>query len=469
MKKNVVILGGGVAGLSAGYFLAKTGRYHVTVLEQQPVCGGLCASFRHGDFLLDYGPHKLYSTDTELMNEMQQVMGDELLQVRKKNSILLRGHFLNYPIKMTDIFKVLGPKTFFTLGWGYAVSILKNIFSPRSEASYAEYMKRVFGEPAYRLIFESLADKVWGDPHHLHNDIARTRLPAKNAGEVIFKMLGLKKETQDTNAEFYFYPKGGFGQFSLALKSAIEKNQAKVITQAQVQRLVREDGRVTAVEGLVEGQSRIWPCDLLISTIPLKSLTELIFSCGVQKTPVADLQYRHLALVFIFVRRSRVLEDQWIFVPEREYIFSRISDAAEIDASLAPQGQRAICCDMTYQEGDTIGRMSDDDLARRCAEDLIKCGLIRPEEVGGVLVKRFEDFYPRYDLSYKNKMEKVFALFHQAPNVLLSGRIGMYNYNNVDHCFDMGRFLTRELIAGREVPQIQADLRSRVEGYRIVD
>ncbi len=60
-KEKVVVLGAGVGGLAAGYFLARTGKYQVTVLEKENVVGGLCASFEHNGFVLDYGAHKLYS------------------------------------------------------------------------------------------------------------------------------------------------------------------------------------------------------------------------------------------------------------------------------------------------------------------------------------------------------------------------------------------------------------------------
>ena len=44
-KKNIVIFGGGMAGLSVGYFLSQHGGHHVTVLEKEDVLGGFCGSF----------------------------------------------------------------------------------------------------------------------------------------------------------------------------------------------------------------------------------------------------------------------------------------------------------------------------------------------------------------------------------------------------------------------------------------
>jgi hypothetical protein len=45
----------------------------------------------------------------------------------------------------------------------------------------------------------------------------------------------------------------------------------------------------------------------------------------------------------------------------------------------------------------------------------------------------------------------------------------MYNYNNSDHCADMGRFIAERLAAGDQPPRIWRDLEQHVAEYKIVD
>jgi hypothetical protein len=45
----------------------------------------------------------------------------------------------------------------------------------------------------------------------------------------------------------------------------------------------------------------------------------------------------------------------------------------------------------------------------------------------------------------------------------------MFNYNNSDHCLDMGRFIASEMGEGRAPRQIWAGLEERVRTYRIID
>lgn len=56
--KRVVIIGGGIAGLSAASYLLRNG-YEVTVLEKHSQCGGLCTSWKRNGYIIDYCVHWL--------------------------------------------------------------------------------------------------------------------------------------------------------------------------------------------------------------------------------------------------------------------------------------------------------------------------------------------------------------------------------------------------------------------------
>ncbi len=472
-KENVVVLGGGIGGLAAGYFLARTGKYQVTVLEKAPVIGGLCASFEQNGFTLDYGAHKLYSVIPGVLDEITSLMGDRLLTVPKQNRLYLRGHLVDYPLKLGNIAKVLGPATFLKLGFGYGIELLKSFFDKSEPGSYEEYIIRRFGRPTYELVFEPLADKVWGDPATLHPEMARTRVPASGGLEVALKMLGLKKETAETNAEFFYYPRAGFGDFPQAMAEEIEKRGGQILTGVDVTgfQMAAEGLHIEAVEVEIDGKKQSFSSDYVVSSIPLPLVGKLVFGGedATFKQAAQSLQFRHLILVYVFVKRDLVLEDQWVFFPERELVFSRIFEQKQMNPELGPDGHTAITADFTTTEDSELWSASDDELAEKVIEGLVKAGFISADEVEGQSVIRRRNFYPRYDLEYAEKMQTVSDKLQQIENLLTTGRIGMYNYNNSDHCTDMGHFIAEHLAAGEATKDIWQKLEQRVANYKIVD
>lgn len=470
-KKQIVVLGAGIGGLAVGYFLAKTGRYRVTVIEKESGVGGMCSSFEHDGFTLDYGAHKLYSVIPGILGEIKNLMGDRLLRLSKKNKLFLRRHLLDYPLRFGNLAQALGPAAFLRLGLGYATVLLEGILRGGESRSYEEYIVKRFGRPAYELVFEPLADKVWGDPSSLHPEMARTRVPASGGLEVILKLLQIKKDTAETNAEFFYYPRKGFREFPIALQERIEAMGGKVIVNADVKELRQENIKVTSVACAVKGKTEHFPCDILISSIPLQDLGQILFHGADNEfnRAVSDLEFRHLILAYIFVNRPLALKDQWIFFPEKDVIFSRIFEQKQMNPDLGPEDKTAICCDFTCSEESWQWKASDEKLAHECIEGLVKSGFIESSEVSSFIVKRKRSFYPRYDLRYEDKMKRMLREIRQVENLLLTGRIGMYNYNNADHCMDMGRFISDRLIEDTPCPQLLSELEEHVKSYRIVD
>jgi phytoene dehydrogenase-like protein len=75
MKKKVVIIGGGIAGLSAGVYALRCG-FDVTILESHSIAGGNCTSWRRGGYLFEGGMHWLTGSDkNEPINKMWRHVG----------------------------------------------------------------------------------------------------------------------------------------------------------------------------------------------------------------------------------------------------------------------------------------------------------------------------------------------------------------------------------------------------------
>ena len=64
MKKRVVVIGGGIAGLAAGVYAQKCG-FDVTILESHSIAGGNCTSWKRKGYLFEGGMHWLTGTRKE--------------------------------------------------------------------------------------------------------------------------------------------------------------------------------------------------------------------------------------------------------------------------------------------------------------------------------------------------------------------------------------------------------------------
>jgi phytoene dehydrogenase-like protein len=60
-KKKVIIIGAGIAGLSAASYLQRSG-YQAEIFEAHSLPGGVCTSWKRGDYTFDYCVHWLLGT-----------------------------------------------------------------------------------------------------------------------------------------------------------------------------------------------------------------------------------------------------------------------------------------------------------------------------------------------------------------------------------------------------------------------
>jgi protoporphyrinogen oxidase len=82
--KRIVIIGGGITGLTAAYQLGKNG-YHVTLLEQNDVVGGLAVGFKNPqwNWPLERAYHHLFTNDHEIIELLKEIdMASSIMKLR---------------------------------------------------------------------------------------------------------------------------------------------------------------------------------------------------------------------------------------------------------------------------------------------------------------------------------------------------------------------------------------------------
>src|SRR5690606_34594351 len=104
--RRVGIVGGGISGLSAAYYLKKKSSQlqkalQIQVIEREKTLGGVIRSEQEGDFLLEWGPEGFVSYKQAAVRLVKELgVGDELLgsnDYQRKNYVVLDGPWLAYP------------------------------------------------------------------------------------------------------------------------------------------------------------------------------------------------------------------------------------------------------------------------------------------------------------------------------------------------------------------------------------
>lgn len=159
---HVLVIGGGITGLSAAYYLRKGAPdLRVTVLEKKARVGGNIITERCDGFVLDGGPDSFLATKPEALELCRELdLGSELVRPRAHVAYVARGgRLLPMPAGM-----VLGIPTRIwpfvrseLLSWPGKLRVASELFTLRGHAerddeSIEAFLTRHFGREAARTI-----------------------------------------------------------------------------------------------------------------------------------------------------------------------------------------------------------------------------------------------------------------------------------------------------------------------------
>jgi len=187
--KSVAIIGAGITGLTAAFYLKRKG-IPVTVYEASGRVGGVIQSLRQGGWLAEFGPNTLLETSPKI----GQLVRDAGLQSRRldPDPKAEARYVVRYqrPIAMPG-----SPLGFFTTKLftaGAKLAVLREPFMPRRhdgvEESIAQFVVRRLNQEFLDHAIDALVAGIYaGDPHQLSLTHAFPKLKAleDNYGSLI--------------------------------------------------------------------------------------------------------------------------------------------------------------------------------------------------------------------------------------------------------------------------------------------
>jgi protoporphyrinogen oxidase len=458
---RVVILGAGVTGLAVAWKLCAD--HEVVLVEKRPTIGGIAMSFKHKDFVLDSGPHKIYSLIPGILDEMKALLGPEATTIPKTSGMILMGKRLDYPVKFTDLLLKLKPSVSIRLGFSYGITTLLSFVRKKKPVSYDDYFRYNFGDAATELVFSPLAEKAWGHPKQLSEELARRRVPYGGVLKMLKTMLFKDKRLSAAN---FYYPRHGFIEMSNRMLAVVEKTGGKLIAGAEATAIKLGENGTSSIVFKQDGQKKELKADYLVSTVPINILPKLLNAPPEIVSAAYELKYRSLILVYILVNKPRVMKDCWTFVPDPSFIFTRISEQKNFSKDLGPENQTVLITEVMCTAFDPLWNMDEADLYKRVIADLVRAGFVTEAE--GFYILKLRNIYPVYEIGYKEKLNKVLAYTDQFEQFMTLGRQGLFNYNNTDHCMDMAIQAANHIRAKKSSKE-WTETRKRFDDYVIVD
>jgi protoporphyrinogen oxidase len=429
--QTTLVLGGGPAGLTAGYLLGKQDR-HVVVLEAEDQVGGLAKTVERDGYRFDLGGHRFFTKATEVDDLWHEVLGDEFLRRPRMSRIYWNNRYLDYPLRGPDVVKKLGPVELARCMGSYLVAAAK----PKgNEDSLEEWVTNRFGRRLFELFFKSYNEKVWGVPaSEIRAEWAAQRIKGLSffsAAKAAF--FGNKGNKIKSLISEFNYPRYGPGQMWDAMTAAILEQGGEVHLDEPVTGLRIEDGKVVAVES---GSETYEYPDAVISSLPLREVVRMVSPSAPEAVLDAanGLRYRDFLTVALVVDGEDLFPDNWIYIHEPGVRVGRIQNFRSWSPWMVPDPSKA-CVGMEYFcfAGDDLWSMSDDDLVALAATELERLRLAPKSKVDRGYAIRVPKAYPIYDADYAARVEVIRGWLDGIENLQQVGRNGLHRYNNSDH------------------------------------
>ena len=243
--QTTLVLGGGPAGLTAGYLLGKAGR-DVIVLEADDQVGGLAKTVEIDGYRFDLGGHRFFTKSIEVDTLWHEILGDEFLLRPRMSRIFWNNRYLDYPLRGSDVIRKLGPVELTRCMASYLRAAARR---NKVDESLEDWVTNRFGRRLFELFFKTYNEKVWGVPtSEIRAEWAAQRIRGLSffsaARAAFFGNEGNK--VKSLISEFN-YPRFGPGQMWDAMTSAIEAEGGEVLLRSPVSRIELAGGRVVEV------------------------------------------------------------------------------------------------------------------------------------------------------------------------------------------------------------------------------
>lgn len=393
---STAVIGGGIAGLTAAYRLARAGQ-RVTLFEAADRFGGLGTYFEHEGRDYDRYYHVILPTDEHLL-----ALASELglaadvywtetslgfLYDRRMYSLVGPLDLLRFdPVPFSDRIR-LG----LTAIW--AAHFARP--GPLDDITVSTWLRRLSGERAFGRLWQPLLEAKFGDAYR--------NIPALWYWAAFNREKGTKKEIKG-------YLKGGYRALAEALIEAATEAGADLRTSAPVDRVVLREGDHDnpgggGVEVHVDGEESAF--DRVVFCTPFAAVPDLADAETLRPHLAGlplDLDHQGVVNVLVMLRRS-LTPHYWIPVVECDVPFRGIVETTRVIEAEDAGGRHLVyLLNYVHRDSDEFARTDEDLIAAYVAGMFSLFPDLEADDVMSTHVFRTPFVEPMWTPGYSRRM-----------------------------------------------------------------
>ena len=429
-SKTVVIIGAGLAGLTAGRILRAAGADYL-IVEAQDRPGGLCRTESVKGYTFDYTGHLLHLKEGESKDLILELAGHHLVEHTRRASVYVKGVFVDYPIQ-AHFGKLPAPID------GQCLEELLDAADQEvsSEMSFDDWAVKRFGRTLAGLFMIPYNAKL--NLHPLQEmEISWTSwaVPVPTVRELKAIARGEEPPDYGYNTAFFYPREGGIE----VLPRSLAQDQTNYIcTGVRVVRVDAAGKRVILDNGSDLAYGR------LISTIPLPDLLRITEGLPGNLAAAADrLRHSSVLGVCLGLDGPVLTKDHWVYFPDKDLPFYRVGFPTNFSDRAAPAGCGSLYAEVAHFPGSVPEGAG---LAEKVMQTLVATGLVDPStRIAARIDLALPCAYVFHDRFRVKHVDSILGSLGE-KNILSVGRYGAWEYSAMQDAVQWGLSAAGEVL-----------------------
>lgn len=420
MSGAVLILGGGIAGLSAQHHLAKNGVSSL-ILEAEQDTGGLLRSFEIDGFTFDHAVHLSFASEPEV----REVFDKTPFHTHQPEAVNWEaGRWLRHPVQ----------NNLFPLNEEDKLQLINGLIDAHEKPTeglpvhYGDWLIAQYGRPIAERYPMRYTRKYWRcEAEGLGTDWISQRMRQADLKEVLAGALVENDENTYYVKEMRYPQRGGYYSF---IKDLSDNANAETGAHVEGINLTRKEVR------LANGGTREF--EQLVSTISLPNLILAIDEAPTEiKTIARDLTATSIDLISVGFSRPAVSPSLWFYIYDEWIEAARAYSPDWKSASNVPAGCSALQFEIYSGPNETADR-SPQYLLENTRKAILAMGIAKDEDILFMDHRRVRDG----NVIFFKGMEEKRRQCHEwlaAHDICWAGRFGEWDYLWSNQAFMSGR------------------------------